>query len=505
MQRFKSWDEIDAFYKGGLTPAEKKLKRAVKKSTTCNLGDLAAPPNWKDVDPSRHIRADVLLFLLTRSSDHDAVTSYGIDLEGALVSGRLRLSYSTVQGNAILERCRFQQPISADRTHFERSFRLRDSVIPSLSAMGATVDAQFSCQGTTFLEKKYVSIDLQRAVINGSIFLTNVTTYASVDLNGAKIGGSLECRKASFSSKNGAAFEAPNCIVSGGFFFRDIASLDGEVHLSGAHVNFLQDDAQSWDEAHDLALDGFTYDRISGSNSATDFQTRLKWLEKGDRFNDTFFPQPYTQLAKVLHEMGHERDAREIRVVLAEKLAIEHRKHLKKEHTPDPNRPPALGFGIAKFLLRARWGISWGVDFLFRSVVGYGFKPARSLYWLGGLIALAWFMALGAWETGQFTPNSAPILVSQDWIDIATDPHAAQKWSAVNAAGQDWETFNSFAYAADIVIPIIEIGQTSAWAPSPARGPWGGALWWMRWVFTAAGWTISALGAAAITGVIRRE
>ena len=150
---------------------------------------------------------------------------------------------------------------------------------------------------------------------------------------------------------------------------------------------------------------------------------------------------------------------------------------------------------------------------MFRNVVGYGYKPFNSLWFLLGLIVAAWILAYSAWHEGQFAPNSAPVLVSQGWLNIKDDPMAAIKWSEPfdkvenpkGGGGQDWESFNSFAYAADIVIPIVEIGQTSAWAPSPARGAWGWTLWWMRWVFTALGWIISALGAAAITGVIRRE
>jgi hypothetical protein len=30
-------------------------------------------------------------------------------------------------------------------------------------------------------------------------------------------------------------------------------------------------------------------------------------------------------------------------------------------------------------------------------------------------------------------------------------------------------------------------------------------MWWLSWVFTIVGWIVTALGAAAITGVIRRD
>ena len=69
----------------------------------------------------------------------------------------------------------------------------------------------------------------------------------------------------------------------------------------------------------------------------------------------------------------------------------------------------------------------------------------------------------------------------------------------------DWDSFNALGYAADLVIPILDLGQESAWAPSKDRGAWGFHLWWGRWVFAAMGWIITALGAAAVTGIIQRD
>jgi len=86
----------------------------------------------------------------------------------------------------------------------------------------------------------------------------------------------------------------------------------------------------------------------------------------------------------------------------------------------------------------------------------------------------------------------------------ATVPNGAAR-DAESGPGRDYESFNRYAYAADVVIPIIDLGQGAAWAPSSTRGPAGRYAWWPRWVFKAAGWLVSALGAAAVTGIIRRE
>ena len=55
------------------------------------------------------------------------------------------------------------------------------------------------------------------------------------------------------------------------------------------------------------------------------------------------------------------------------------------------------------------------------------------------------------------------------------------------------------------MIPIINLGQTDTWGPSTERGDWGRRLWRYGFFLQIAGWIVTALGAAAITGIIRRD
>ena len=61
------------------------------------------------------------------------------------------------------------------------------------------------------------------------------------------------------------------------------------------------------------------------------------------------------------------------------------------------------------------------------------------------------------------------------------------------------------ALVRDLVVPIVSLGQEAAWAPSTTRGPWGWWLWGARWWLISLGWIVTAIGAAAVTGVIRRD
>jgi hypothetical protein len=142
-----------------------------------------------------------------------------------------------------------------------------------------------------------------------------------------------------------------------------------------------------------------------------------------------------------------------------------------------------------------------------RSTIGYGYRPARAVTIAVLLvIGLGWFFDR-TWNAGDMAPNAAPLLVSEGWV-AATQSHPenpAAFWSKPGQAGQDWETFNAYAYAADLVVPIISLGQESAWAPSTSRSDWGRTGWWLRWFAIAIGWIVTALGAAAITGLIRKD
>jgi len=138
----------------------------------------------------------------------------------------------------------------------------------------------------------------------------------------------------------------------------------------------------------------------------------------------------------------------------------------------------------------------------------------RSLGWAAGLIGVGWVVAHMAWVEGSFAPNSDVIVDSAGWQVLARDgavKNPAEVWSAGpksdtgQGQGMDYEAFHALAYAVDVVVPLVVLGQEAAWAPSKDRGPWGWHLWYLRWLLTIAGWVVTGFGAAAVTGLIRRD
>ena len=145
------------------------------------------------------------------------------------------------------------------------------------------------------------------------------------------------------------------------------------------------------------------------------------------------------------------------------------------------------------------------------SGVGYGYKPGRSLWAMLGLIVIASLLSLATWRAGELVPRSDGLRAAPEWTtrvaDRATYPNPAADWVAATRAGREYERFYPIAYGFDLVVPLIQIGQDAAWRPTAENGPWswGWILWWGRWWLASLGWIVTALGAAAVTGVIRRE
>ena len=136
---------------------------------------------------------------------------------------------------------------------------------------------------------------------------------------------------------------------------------------------------------------------------------------------------------------------------------------------------------------------------------GYGYdwklacKPILILW-----LTLAYF-AFVTWHTGNFAPNSAVILTSEEWKKYDKEDYPAEVWGENTVTGKDWTTFNSFVWTADAVIPLVEFGQTDAWAPSPDRGWLGGLLLGLQWLFGFLGWFVVGLLAAGLTGYTTRR
>jgi hypothetical protein len=141
--------------------------------------------------------------------------------------------------------------------------------------------------------------------------------------------------------------------------------------LRNTRVGTLQDRWDAWPAKIDL--EGFEYRHLGGlgGNETVDVAARgsrwfVDWLAKsaGDRYS----PQPYVQLAAVLRQMGHPEEASD--VLYAEREQAR-RRAWKDGHYAN-----------------------WAGQTLLKFTIGYGYGTGyfRTLWWVGGLVALGIFI-----------------------------------------------------------------------------------------------------------------
>lgn len=512
------------------TPAETALIDSFRKGigrVTC--GEGAFP---EGAAPDHCLRADLLRALLLADG---APTPR---LRGVRIDGPLDLRGVTLAHDLSFSNCHFTAPVeainarfrglylsgchlqafSADQAHFDGAVYLRGgtSIKGELSLAGARIDGDLQICDVGLMATERDAVFAPALTVSGSLYLgnypysdgeTTLTCEGAIFLASAEIGHDVFVTNCAVSPKNETALDpifegseehGPDIALSlararigGILYLRDNQISRGVVNLAGAHASRLRDEPAGPGASYPIRLDGFTYDDFS-RHAETDLTARLDWLARRPR-DAAFTAQPYEHLARVLVHLGHREDARAVRM---------HKEHILRREERDAT---AQGRSGARRWL-GFWG-EWLFDHFFWVTVGYGFRPGRAL-----IAAVVLMIGLGVffqatWAAGDMTPNAAPILVSEGWI-AATQTHPynpGAHWASVGQAGQDWETFNAYAYAADLVIPLISLGQEEAWAPSTSRSSLGQIGWGLRWFAKGLGWIITALGAAALTGLVRQD
>lgn len=509
-----------------------------------------------------------------------STTSSGtVDVGGAKVGGQLACIDARVDGGKDEEGAQ-QTALNAQGVETGQDLFLSNfTAIGTVDVSGAKIGGQLSCNGAQFDGGKdkdgaqQWALRAQGVETRHDHFLSSITAIGTVDVNGAKIGGQLACDGAQFDGgkdKDGAqqwALNAQRMRVTAGFVFRNVKMVKGQINLTAAHVSDLVDDVDSWPLAPDeLILDGLTYDRTDGP---TTFAARQDWLRAGSHLWGDFYPQPYSQLARVLRQMGHAGEARKMlmdaALVEAKTFQKQHRarrrfaravrlfsrtpsdtgqqaiewslgklpQSLQFEATethglwqryhrplPTPAEAPAqldlvtLSFAQQDFRNRL-WCRAFGsrmailgsrIKHSFLShIVGHGHAPQRAITAILASTVFAAFWYGYAYREGALVPNSDVILTSFNWWWSMQDQALAPTdgWTATGTA-QHYETFYALAYAFDVIVPLVDLGQDSAWSSTTVT--WTG--WWTR-VLTMAlevwGWIVTALGAAAVTGLVQRN
>lgn len=444
-----------------------------------------------------------------------------VSLTGAEIGGQWNCrggSFDNVEGFALLA----QDLRVASIAFFSDGFTAKGAVsllnakVGDLNLQGC----QIECVARMLDGVKLWALRAEGIEVSGRVLIGGGSRIiGGTQFSGAKVGNKFAVEGCVLCGHEGdTPASARPALDAGGLSARRIswksAEITGDVRFNDATCETLNDKLEAWAVQGRLNLDGFVYEHLARVGN---FHARLAWAKRSVARDGEFSPQPLRHLAKVLRDMGHDGEARKALVEKERGVAREKRRLMMAQDGRGAHDPSRL----------ARLVAGWVSDAAVRWLIGYGYYPWRTLGVLSVLFVLATGLFHHSYERGFFAPNAGVILVSEGWQQIAnlprcdagavmsvtTEPctnNAAASWSERGFGGQDYESFNRYAYAADVVIPILDLGQERAWAPSTTRGlagqfDWGTVAWWARWLFAVLGWIITALGAAAITGIIRRE
>jgi hypothetical protein len=322
--------------------------------------------------------------------------------------------------------------------------------------LGARLRNDLDCDQALFEATEGAALEAHGLAAEGSIFLRGATVQGEARFLSVHIGRYFYCDGATFEGAGRQGLNLDGANISGTLYIRNQAHVSGILDLSSATLGNLNDDPLCWPVVGNLFLDRCQYGAFTGG--PVDAAKRLDWLARQNpaRRGVDFWPQPYQQLAKVLHEMGHEDEAKTVLI--------------EKEHR--------LRAAELRRLPRWRKPLHWGFTQLLR-MVGYGHRPALAL-----------------------VPALAVVLLGAALVHRAADAGVLVAARPAEA-GAPVPVLVPLAYSVEAFVPIVELGQTDAFRPDLGR-PWGYRLQVYLWLHGFAGWLIGGIAAAGILGLFRR-
>ncbi|MFC5185134.1 membrane-associated oxidoreductase [Actinomadura harenae] len=458
--------------------------------------DASSGASW---GPERTVRARVLRALLLDGPARDGEIA-ALRVSGARITGRLNLRYATVEHAIRLWGCHFDDVPNLYGGHFRqvnlsRSFlpgleaatirvsgvlRITDAVVPGPIELGGA-----NIGGVLFMERARLgtpgstagksALHLNHATLTDDVWAPGLQVHGRFRLVGARIGGSLNLEEAVLTRPGHTVLDATMATVAGDVRGR-LLRADGRVNLRGATIGGQLNLTRSrLSNPGDVALRASGCDigevwfkdaePVVGEVSLRRSSLRLLnipprvWPEKVSldglsyaaltprlpalarievfqRDRDGYVPHSYEQLAAFYRRIGDEKAARNVQIA-------------KQRH----------------YRRTLPWyGRAWG--YLQDWTIGYGYRPLRAAAWLAAL-----------WAVG------ATVFALHHPPPLKADEHPP---------------FNAFAYALDLLLPIISLGQEDRFAPH-------GGYQWLAYGLILAGWTLASTTVAGVSRALNRQ
>ncbi len=407
-------------------------------------------------------------------------TEGGVFLRGATVEGAARLLGARLGGDLSCTRATLRNlegpALGADGLRAEGDVFLSGATVEGEARLlGARLGGDLDCDGATLRTPGGDALFADGLRAEGDVFLRGATVEGVARLRGTRLGGNLSCVGATLRNPGGDALVADGARIEGSFFWRQGATLEGRIDLTAAEIGDIDDDPACYPAAPGcLVLERCVYGAFTGQGVSA--EARIPWLDlqRPAEFGWDFRPQPWEHCAKVLRETGHPEDAR---AVLIAKEIRQRADRRRRERDPWMR----LGRRLA--------------DAFTYEVVRHGHRPLRAALWLGRVWLVGAAIFWIGWQADVFKPNNPFILRSAEWVRCAAPAGEAIDLSATRVAGAapvtglrapgetragcflataegaGFPSFNPWIYSADVLFPLVEIGQQDAWVPDEDTPP----------------------------------
>ena len=310
----------------------------------------------------------------------DGASFADVVLAGAEIGGQLAINGS-----------KFSGPLNLESVSVGAHLLMREAEFQSVNLVGANAAGTIEMHRSNFYGvlkmealKAGGSLLMREGVFDGVVNLVHAVvdsnldvggaTIGILDLRGARIAGELRLGSTRFPMNWKESRSEKNEVLA------------PRLNLQNATAHLLQDTPNTWTKSLEWELEGFTYTGFGGlamEPGESPFDRGSDWFVQWLDGDETFSPQPFRQLAKVLRETGHDPLADAVLFALQDRIR---------------NLDSTAGWDA--FLL-------W----VSRAMLGYGYRVWWALAWFGGLVLIG-FCVLCLTPAGRQTSVSERLLFS---------------------------------------------------------------------------------------------
>jgi len=418
-----------------------------------------------------------------------------VDLQGARLGGDLMLDGSSFRSSGLRAFDGSHISMRGDMTFRDTSIR------GTLHVSGAQIRGELTLAGADIEHPDAAGVTAAGIRVGGDMVLHGARSAGETSLIGARIEGDIRFDAGTFGVPGQLALTLNRAVIEGALFLRNDARVLGALSLSGTQAGIIVDEKESWPGPGDLLLNRFTYKGFLASD--VDAQSRLEWLARQDpgRWGEDFWPQPYEQLAQVLTEMGHREHAKTVlyRKELLQRRARQVRTRSRAARIVNACNNGLLwvtvGYGLQPFFAFLWIGVLWLVSIGLLTAVQFQgqLRPNSAV-----LLRSPEWVLCGIQAAHEIELPS----LNQTRLGLAREGQSQLECFLLQPEAASYPRFSKWIYSLEIMIPGIESGQRNYWSPD-TRFVLGYIAKLFEYVQVVVGFGLGVLALAGFSGLVK--